>query len=124
MSGSAAAVVRLAEFLLARIDGDEQAGRARPSYDEGRHEGGAAWELDPSPEYLTIYISPGRVLAECDAKRRIIEWHKIGANDEDGSCHRWYGDGNDTESDMTCQTLRALALPYADHPDYREEWRP
>lgn len=22
------------------------------------------------------------------------------------------------------QTLRTLALPYADHPDYREEWRP
>jgi hypothetical protein len=31
---------------------------------------------------------------------------------------------------MVCQdscgwdTLRLLALPYADHPDFREEWRP
>jgi hypothetical protein len=23
-----------------------------------------------------------------------------------------------------CQTLRLLALPYADHPDYRPEWKP
>ena len=23
-----------------------------------------------------------------------------------------------------CETIRALALPYADHPDYDEKWRP
>jgi hypothetical protein len=23
-----------------------------------------------------------------------------------------------------CDTLKLLALPYADHPDYRDEWRP
>jgi hypothetical protein len=23
-----------------------------------------------------------------------------------------------------CETVRVLALPYSDHPDYHEEWRP
>ena len=25
---------------------------------------------------------------------------------------------------LALDTLRTLALPYADHPDYDEEWRP
>ena len=44
---------------------------------------------------------PARVLAECDAKRRIVE-------------RRNHLDG---------PTLRALAAVYADHPDWREEWK-
>jgi hypothetical protein len=27
-------------------------------------------------------------------------------------------------ADWPCLTLRLLALPYADRPGYREEWRP
>lgn len=25
---------------------------------------------------------------------------------------------------VTCRSARLFALPYAGHPDYREEWRP
>jgi hypothetical protein len=31
---------------------------------------------------------------------------------------------NECEDIMPCWTARLLALPYASHPDYREEWRP
>jgi hypothetical protein len=53
-----------------------------------------------------------RSLADCEAKRRIVRMHQpptiCGWDCRDGRC----------------PTLRALALPYADHPDYREEWKP
>lgn len=52
---------------------------------------------------------PARVLAECEAKRRIVARH-----DRDDS----------TSFGQPCQTLRLLALPYADHSDYRPEWHP
>lgn len=48
---------------------------------------------------------PARVLAECEAKRRIVEL-----------C-----DGFDEQGR---EVRQLLALPYADHPDYREEWKP
>lgn len=73
---------------------------------------------------------PDRVLAECDAKERILAAHRVeqfsprpGVPHTVGcfSCHiadaTLYAGGY-------CDTLRALALPYADRPGYREEWRP
>jgi hypothetical protein len=45
---------------------------------------------------------PARVLAECAAKRRIVEMYA-------GQHGQPY-------------VLHFLALPYADHPDYRQEW--
>lgn len=53
--------------------------------------------------------SSRRVLAECEAKRRIVaaitEHNRLGY-------------------DYPGPILEALALPYADHPDYDERWRP
>ena len=57
---------------------------------------------------------PARVLAEIAAKRRIFELHRPDSPDrpECVTCGpRW-----------PCRTVEALAAPYADHPDYREEW--
>jgi hypothetical protein len=51
---------------------------------------------------------PARVLAEVDAKRRILDGHAM----ETHWCPM--GDG----------ILRVLALPYADRPGYRNEWKP
>lgn len=68
---------------------------------------------------------PARVLAEVDAKRQVVEMH--------GQAHEcvsydWVSKEINTcmwvDADEVCTTLRLLALPYADHPDYREEWRP
>lgn len=81
---------------------------------------------------------PKRVLAECDTKRRIIEMHKP------ESWMSWDDDA-EVETEMQyclkcaigascsccleeedkvwpCDTLKLLALPYADRPGYREEW--
>ncbi|WP_327160569.1 DUF6221 family protein [Streptomyces zaomyceticus] len=66
---------------------------------------------------------PARALAEVDAKRQIIELH--------GPAEYEYSDVDVCSTcdrggplPYPCPTLRLLALPYADHPDYRDEWRP
>lgn len=60
-----------------------------------------------------------RWLAECDAKRRIVELHHP---------KEWYAWDPACQLDVPdsgppCGTLRLLALPYADRPGYREQWR-
>ena len=72
-----------------------------------------------------------RWLAECDAKRRIVDLH-VEREYECSRCDTGYWDENDDGAEVygarpeayPCETLRTLALPYADHPDYRDEWRP
>lgn len=51
---------------------------------------------------------PMRIRDECDAKRRIVEWLMHPHTDRD------------TREPL----LRLLALPYADRPGCRKEWRP
>jgi hypothetical protein len=55
---------------------------------------------------------PARVLAQVEAKRRLLDLH-------DGwhSCGIWECDGD-------CPTVRLLALPYAGRDGYDETWRP
>ncbi|WP_033288267.1 DUF6221 family protein [Amycolatopsis jejuensis] len=79
---------------------------------------------------------PARVLAEVDAKRRIIELHTPRKrHDGDLECPTCVYTGEDEDAggnrfryveheDAPCETLLLLALPYAGHPDYREEWKP
>jgi len=66
---------------------------------------------------------PVRVLAEVAAKRRILDEHNLGyiGSRECRCCSDKRGD--DVEP-YPCPTVRLLALPYADRPGYREEWRP
>jgi hypothetical protein len=96
----------LAEFLLARIAEDEAIARtADPATGTWR-------SLDMCRETEEAHVvrwSPTRVLAECEAKRPTIErvckviWAIYGVRDE---------------------VLMQLATVYADHPGYRDEWRP
>ena len=53
---------------------------------------------------------PARVLAECEAKRRIVERYGYLYEHGDSGDMRW--------------VLPLLALPYASHPDYDPVWRP
>lgn len=107
----------LVEFLHARIEEDERAARDGNDAADGSHEGGESWELSASAEYLTVYVSHARVLAECEAKRRIIELHQAEDGQHPDFC------GHDLR-EIPCLTLRSLALPYAEHADYHEAWRP
>ena len=130
----------LVEFLTARLDEDEQAARVAgddrwaliPVYEDATIRHGRM----PDPQSIQIveangvemgsvhrvahaeYIArhdPARVLAEVDAKRQLLDW--LAREDEralDNNLWWWDGDG----------ARKLLALPYADHPDYDEAWRP
>jgi hypothetical protein len=96
----------LTEFLLARIAEDEQQA------------------LDYFQDDGTVGTWTHWMGAECEAKRRIVDEHEV----VDGRCCVCLYGIHDTEGLIwarhPCLTLRALALPYADHPEYREEWLP
>lgn len=66
--------------------------------------------------------NPARVLAEVAAKRQIIDGvtARLDPTGDDGG---WTSVEFETD-EMAGETLRLLALPYADRPGYREEWRP
>jgi hypothetical protein len=64
---------------------------------------------------------PARVLAECAAKRRIVELHTE-AEPGPHECPGRYSTSSIAEGDP-CETLRLLAQPYADRRGFREEWR-
>ena len=101
----------LTEFLLARIAEDEE---------QARMASALSWVTCPECGY-----DPSRVLAECEAKRRIVE-----------HAQQWAGTLHKTPEGWTPEACTAyrmamewavqhLALPFADHPDYRDdEWRP
>lgn len=56
--------------------------------------------------------SPDRLLADVDSKLKVVE-----------ECVRTL-DYEDHGHALANDVLRLLALPYADHKDYRESWRP
>lgn len=107
-----AATLTLSDFLLARIADDEEWARLFGCADE----------------HVNTEPHPGcreRTVADCEAKRRIVDAHvRILTSPLDGPTHAPNGYCADDLCDWPCRTLRLLALPYADHPDYRDEWRP
>jgi hypothetical protein len=139
--------VTLTEFLLARIGEDEDDARAAVDDDpnwlhlgDGRIiQGDAGFSVSSgwlelphryeAGDHITRH-DPARVLAECEAKRRIVELafsHAAKIDGEWGCCHSVQGirDGLcDEQRPDDLPLLRLLALPYADHPDYRDEWKP
>lgn len=126
----------LAEFVLARVADDEAVAReASPGpwdvdsevYAEyvsdadglavisGARWGGEASVFNDTDDALhLVRWHPARVLAECEAKRRIVAAITAWLDEHSDEDHVPAGD------DALCW----LALPYADHPDYRAEWRP
>lgn len=137
----------LAAFIAARLDDDERIALAAAwpeppdlvtrvdSVTAARH---------------VLRHSPARVLADVAAKRAVLAyaaapvvrttpadpcpWPEVTVID--GRPHVWTIDGHrditaewqawaaPREEPAHPELLRALAAPYADHPDYRDEWRP
>ncbi|WP_346536961.1 DUF6221 family protein [Micromonospora sp. DPT] len=58
-----------------------------------------------------------RVLAEVDAKRRIIDKYELWSDEK-------FPDSNGGYASALADVLSMLALPYADRPGYRDEWKP
>jgi hypothetical protein len=81
----------IAAFLLARIAEDEANVRS--------------WAQEAAVAVLT------RALAECEAKRRLIEHVQR------------LGRGAGAQADLE-MFLKIMAVPYAGHPAYRNLWRP
>lgn len=120
--------MELVEFILARLDEDAQAADALDS----------SIECTASRAVLAL---ADRQRDDIDAKRQLIEdiisdrhrvvedcWYTCPAATEerDGgeSCHEDANGQCDCGRDKRVERrLRLLAMPYADHPDWREEWR-
>jgi hypothetical protein len=100
------ATLTLTAFLLARIAEDEE--RAQfVARQIGAQKPFEPWLLSWHDEYDLLCIEPSRALAECEAKRKIVEWAETSSGE-------WYWES----------VLNPLAAVYADHPDYDENWRP
>ncbi len=103
----------LADFILARIAEEERACQSRLY---GRV-AAAAEEL----------VSPGRLMLHCAARRKVVKLHEIHIVDDglnamiDGESGS--GRAGPNERDYLCPTLRLLALPYFDHPDFQPQWQ-
>ena len=120
----------LDQFLLARIAEDK-----RIAADAAAAGGREEWDPDADaadPPHVAEHVArydPARVLAECAAKRRLVlacrdsrpDLHFLGARPNG------MADFPLTPTDqhqLAALTLALLALPYAEHSDYRAEWRP
>lgn len=111
----------LPDFLLARY-AEEEAIAARADGSEWR----AVSEQYPVGAFKgghLVHVHAPRWRADIEAKRRIVELHggshECSVYDHRGDVDNghWCIDAED------CSTMRLLALPYAGHPDYREEWK-
>jgi hypothetical protein len=87
----------LAAFLLARFAEDEKIVQGRPQQ---------------VTYFGEVVYDPARILVECEAKRRLVEELARMEDEEMG----WDG--------IEQWVMSYLALPYADHEDYQEEWKP
>jgi hypothetical protein len=111
----------LIAFLKARLDEDVKVARDATFWTGGVPE----WTARAEPDWVHIARhDPARVLAEVEAKRRIIDRAEFVANHGPARDHVRALDMTTGASAALRDVLRLLALPYADHPAYREEWRP
>lgn len=107
------------EFLLDRIREDERTAREELMLRDGSPDNGTARSM-----FLRRF-TPNRLLREVGAKRLTIDehqpWLQHGFRWTCSTCYDG-DDGLDPVSLYPCPTLRLLALPYTDHPEYDERW--
>lgn len=112
----------IVEFIKARLDEDERlANAATDAFMHGDRIGIEPNKLHPSVRMHVYGWAPARVLREVEAKRRMLEWAQAQLDDfedfPDDQQYRLEAIG------VLRLHLPLLALPYSDHPDYREERR-
>lgn len=141
----------LTEFLTARIDEDERLAQQllddltaqvadggytsdeRGPFTPSRmlssqlwafYAGQARWRNFARGQGIATLADPARVLAECEAKRRIVAEYRIAESlidtltqaDQSDAAH-W-----EERSDALREAIGFLAVVYADHPDHDEAW--
>lgn len=92
----------LIAFLKARLDDRERSIKAR----------------------LYQYPDPEVALAEVGVQRKLIDQAEREINGAPSRAYDHESEVERTRAALWGEVLLLLALPYADHPDYREEWRP
>ena len=124
----------MAAYLLSRIAEDERVAREAvvgrgavwtqgdddaPGWDRDLvyfHSDRSGWAQfgDEAVAAHIACLDPARVLAECAAKRRVVE------------CCQWAQDNRDDidwrHADMADRVLHYLVLVHADRPDFPPEW--
>jgi len=142
--------MNLTEFLLARIAEDEEGARRVQSELEASMDGykdipdatpegifrGQLWaHYDGQTrsrnfakgQYISKVAAPSRVLAECAAKRTVIDESLNDAawiDQEAACCHtaEQIRRGLCPLIGAGTPAIRSLAAVYKDHPDYQQEW--
>lgn len=108
--------MNIKDFMLARVAEDEtEANSCLAQYRRGEGGSTSRWT---------------RQLSECAAKRAIVEAHPIVDDVVEVStrikwgfaCETCFSYGDIVEDNGYCDTLRALASAFSDHPDYQPEW--
>lgn len=107
----------LVAFLRDQLDEDERIARAANTSPEMVTGIPRSYAEAPVVLHIARFADPARVLREIDAKRRLLYQFEQRGNSVRATAGLWDGGVWD---DM----LRLLALPYADRPGYRKEWRP
>lgn len=113
----------LVDFLLARLAEDEAAARHRDVVTFGAEQRALAG--------VQGAFDPARILAQVAALRAVVAEHGVGTVLVDGhqvcetcvSPDDWTVTHLDPALVYPCPTLRALAAIWADHEDYRQEWK-
>jgi hypothetical protein len=117
----------LVAFLKTRLDNDEKAARAAAAVrwqDEDDWQDVDPWmALPPAIAIHALRHDAARVLADVEAKRRIIALNDEATTDAQSSDYLVAGPARLLGRAFE-PVLRLLALPYAAHPDYRPEWAP
>lgn len=108
----------LPDFILARVSDDEAAARGAGSF--------TPWDQDfRQDNYGHLTIQPARVLADCAARRAIVDLHDVAHYCSTGSLQDPVGPpyfaGGD-ERYPICDTLKQMAQPYADHEAFESGW--
>ncbi|MFK8844659.1 DUF6221 family protein [Streptomyces sp. Ac-502] len=132
----------LVQFLRDRLDEDEAPARAAlgvnvlasmkrgkpaPRWVPSPDGEAGIWDTNGIPRVKFVWArerdhiirhDPARVLAEVEAKRQAVDhYEQVRTLTKDHEAYIL------AESAVLRQ-IQYMALPYADHPDYRQEWRP
>ena len=119
----------IAEFILARVGEEEEVAHALLDDEPA----GGAWDSPAAADHVAWW-NPWRVQSACLARRLIVRAHghtgpqvvrAPGAVPElvPATCETCR-DADGQPATWPCYTLTVLASEWADHPDYRHEWRP
>lgn len=116
----------IAEWLTQVWDDEERRAKAQSHWADGWLE--PAPRSGPSHGYVGAPVRPttDQIVARITADRQILALHQPESADS-LFCITCAGQviAGDLEADpWPCATVRLLALPYADRPGYREDWRP